>query len=79
LAQDDDVIVGIELPKLYTWDFKTGQYKMILNKNKQITKNYKEDVVGVLLIIPKNQKSCSICKNDNVRMLGFNKRTYIDI
>ncbi|CAG8769373.1 3303_t:CDS:2, partial [Racocetra persica] len=41
LAQDDDVFVGIELPKLYTWDFKTGQYKMILNKNGQVTKNYK--------------------------------------
>ncbi|CAG8841133.1 25967_t:CDS:1, partial [Racocetra persica] len=41
LAQDDDVIVGVELPKLYTWDFKTRQYKMILNKNGKITNNYK--------------------------------------
>ncbi|CAG8790384.1 25937_t:CDS:2, partial [Racocetra persica] len=41
LAQDDDVIVGIELSKLYIWDFKTGQYKMILNKNGQVTKNYR--------------------------------------
>ncbi|CAG8845135.1 6903_t:CDS:1, partial [Racocetra persica] len=37
----DDVIVGVELPKLYTWDFKTGQYKIILNKNRQVTKNYR--------------------------------------
>ncbi|CAG8794695.1 35917_t:CDS:1, partial [Racocetra persica] len=36
-------------------------------------------VVGVLLTTPKNQKSCSLCKNDNVRMLGFNKHTHIDI
>ncbi|CAG8714756.1 8189_t:CDS:2, partial [Racocetra persica] len=78
LAQDDDIIVGVKLPKLYTWDFKTGQYKMILNKNGKITNNYK-DVVGVLLTIPKNQKSCSICKKDNVRMLGFNKHTHIEI
>ncbi|CAG8793665.1 33590_t:CDS:1, partial [Racocetra persica] len=41
LAQDDDLIVAIDLPRLYTWDFKTGQYKMILNKNGQITKMYK--------------------------------------
>ncbi|CAG8833250.1 17375_t:CDS:1, partial [Racocetra persica] len=41
LAQDDDIIVGVELPKLYTWDFKTGQYKIILNKNGKITNNYK--------------------------------------
>src|SRR5690242_15764638 len=41
LAQDDDVFVSIELPKLYMWDFKTGQYKMILNKDGKITKNYR--------------------------------------
>ncbi|CAG8767585.1 24817_t:CDS:2 [Racocetra persica] len=41
LAQDNDIIVSIELSKLYTWDFKTGQYKMILNKNRQVTKNYR--------------------------------------
>ena len=41
MAQDDGITVGIELPKLYTWDFKTGQYKMILNQDGKITKNYK--------------------------------------
>ncbi|CAG8789954.1 17638_t:CDS:1, partial [Racocetra persica] len=41
---NSDPIVAIELPKLYTWDFKTEDYKLILNKNSQITNNYKGSI-----------------------------------
>ncbi|CAG8783016.1 13670_t:CDS:2, partial [Racocetra persica] len=88
LAQDDDVIVGVELPKLYTGGIYVhygNTYESVHKPKETSVKTPKkqgraknQDVVGVLLTTPKNQKSCSVCNKENVRMLGFNKRTHID-
>src|ERR1051325_5890890 len=34
------VMIGSRLDKLYTWNFRVGQYVPILNRNGQITKRY---------------------------------------
>jgi hypothetical protein len=40
-AANEQVLTGVNvLPRLYTYNFRNGQYEPILNKNGQITKRY---------------------------------------